>query len=67
MDAISSNVGSVAVIAKAVVKAMGKQLPSSQEEQGDDKLNEARDLVTSEVQSMVEENDLQVIEDKITQ
>jgi len=67
MDAISSNVGSVAVIAKAVVKAMGKQLPSSQEEQGDDKLNEARDLVTSEVQSMLEGNDLQVIEDKITQ
>jgi len=67
MDAISSNVGSMAVIAKAVVKAMGKQLSSSQEEQGDDKLNEARDLVTSEVQSMLEGNDLQVIEDKITQ
>ena len=58
--------GSVAEIAKVVLKAMGKQLPSSQEERGDDKLNQARDLVTSEVKSMVEDNDLRVIEEKIT-
>ena len=63
--AISSNAGSVAAIANAVVKTMGKQLPSSQEKQGDDKLNQARDLVTREV-SIVEEDDLRVIEDKIT-
>ncbi|KAN0116039.1 hypothetical protein V8E52_006345 [Russula decolorans] len=58
--------GSVADIAKAVVKAMGKQLPSKQADLGDDKLNQARDLVTSEVQSMVDENDIRVIEEKIT-
>ena len=58
--------GSMAEIANAVVKAMGKQLPSSQEERGDDRLNQARDLVTSEVKAMVEENDLRVIEEKIT-
>ena len=65
-DAISG-AGSVAMIANAVVKVMGKQLPSSQEEQGDDKLNQARDLVTSEeVRTVVAENDLQTIEDQIT-
>jgi len=32
----------------------------------DTKLNKARDLVTSEVQSMVEGDDLSVIEEKIT-
>jgi hypothetical protein len=58
--------GSMAGIANAVVKAMGKQLPSSQEERGDDRLNQARDLVTSEVKAMFEENDLRVIEEKIT-
>jgi len=61
-----NNAGSVAEIAKAVVKAMGKQLPSSQEKLGDDKLNQARDLVTSEVQSIIEEGHLIVIEDLIT-
>jgi hypothetical protein len=65
-DTISSNAGSVAAIANAVVKAMGKQFPSSQEKRGDDKLNQARDLVTSEAQFMVEENNLRVIEDRIT-
>ncbi len=64
-DAISG-AGSVAMIANAVVKVMGKQLPSSQEEQGDDKLNQARDLVTSEVKSIVGESDLRVIEERIT-
>jgi hypothetical protein len=65
-ETISSNAGSVAMIANAVVKAVGKQLPSSQEERGDEKLNQARDIVTSEVQSMVEESDLRVIEERIT-
>jgi hypothetical protein len=72
-DTISSNAGSAAAIANAVVKALGKQLPSSQEKLGDDKLNQARDLVTSEVQSMVEEDelddlseDLNVIGERIT-
>ena len=47
---------------------MKKQLPSSQEEQGEDKLNQARDLVKSdEVQQCVEEleTDIRVIEEKI--
>jgi hypothetical protein len=65
-NTISSNVGSVAVIASTVVEAIGRQLSSSQEEQGDDKLNEARDLVTSQVQPIVEETDLRVIEEEIT-
>ena len=65
-EAISSAAGSVTAIANAVVKAVGKQRPSAQEEQGDDKLNKARDLVTNEVQSMVEGDDLSVIEEKIT-
>ena len=47
------------------MKAIGKQLPSSQEERGDDKLKQARDLVTNEVQ-FVEESDFRIIEDKIT-
>ena len=55
-----------AVFATAFLNAMGKQLPSSQETRGDDKLKQARDLVTSEVRTVVEENDLKVIEDKIT-
>jgi hypothetical protein len=67
-DTISSNAGSVAVIANTIqlVEAIGRQLSSSQEEQGDDKLNQARDLVTSEVQPMVEESDLRVIEEEIS-
>lgn len=66
-DTISSKAGSVAAIANAVVKSVGKQLPSSQVELGDDKLNQARDLLTSEVRSMVDANDLRVIENKFTQ
>ena len=50
----------------AIAKAIGRQLSSSQEEQGDDKLNQARDLVTGEVQPMVDETDLGVIEEEIT-
>ena len=51
-----------------IAKAMKKQLPSSQEEQGEDKLNRARDLVKSdEVQGVEElETDIRVIEEKIT-
>jgi len=63
---IPSNAGPVAVIANAVLKTVGKQLPSSQEERGDYKLERARDLVSSEVQNMAEEGDLRVIEEKIT-
>ncbi len=56
-----------AVFATAFLNAMGKQLPSSQETRGDDKLKQARDLVTSEeVRTDVAENDLQTIEDQIT-
>ena len=63
-DTTSSNAGPLGMIAKA----MKKQLPSSQEEQGEDKLNQARDLVKSdEVQQCVEEleTDIRVIEEKI--
>jgi hypothetical protein len=55
----------MAMIANAVAKAMEKRLPSSQEKQGDNKLNEARDLAT-----VVEEDDIidiSIIEQKITQ
>ena len=65
-NTISSNAGSVAAIADSVVKAIEKQLPSSQEEQGDDKLNQARELVSPKVQSIAEETDVRVIEEKIT-
>lgn len=59
---ISSNAGSMAVIAKAM-----KRLPSSQdqEKQGDNKLNQARELAT-----VVEEDDIidiSIIEQKIYQ
>jgi hypothetical protein len=40
--------------------------PSSQEKRGDDRLNQARDLIASEVRTVVTESDLKVIEDKIT-
>ncbi len=55
-----------AVLANAFLKTMGKQLPSSQVKRGDDKLKQARDIVTPEVQSKMPENDLKVIEDQIT-
>ena len=58
--------GNVRVIATAFLNAVGKQFPSSQEKRGDDKLALARDLVPDdEVLSMIGENDLKVIEDKI--
>ena len=44
---------------------MGKQHPLSKEELGDEMLNEARDLVTSEVKFVIGEDDLRVIEDRI--
>jgi hypothetical protein len=65
-ETVSSNAGSVAVIANAVVKAVEKQLPSSQEKRGDEKLNQAHDLIMGEAQSEIEEDDISFIEDKIT-
>ena len=44
---------------------MGKQHPLSKEELGDEMLNEARDLVTSEVKFMIGKGDLSVIEERI--
>jgi hypothetical protein len=64
---IPSNAGSVAVIVNTFVEVIGGRLSSSQEEQGDHTLNEARDLVTGEIQPMVEESNLRFIEEKITQ
>jgi hypothetical protein len=55
-----------AVLATALLNALGKHLPSSQETRGDDKLKQARDLVTNEVRVVVPGYDLKVIEDKIT-
>ena len=67
METAAKNAGAVAgVFANKFVKAMGKQLPSAQEEQGDDLLNQARELVTDKVQSIVCGDDLKVIEEKIT-
>ena len=47
-----------------IAKAMKKRLPSPQEEQGEDKLNQARDLVTSDEVQCTEE-DIRAIEEKI--
>ena len=59
-DTTSSNAGPLGMIAKA----MKKRLPSPQEEQGEDKLNQARDLVTSDEVQCTEE-DIRAIEEKI--
>jgi hypothetical protein len=56
-----------AVFATAFLNAVGKQLPSSQEERGDDQLKRARDLVSGEVQYVITESDLKIIYDKFTQ
>jgi hypothetical protein len=53
-------------VATTFVNAVAKQLPSSQEKRGDDKLDQARELKT-EFQSMIAEDDLRTIEDKIKQ
>jgi hypothetical protein len=53
------------VIPTPILNAVKKHFASSQEKQGDDQLIQARDLVTSGVQSMIAENDLRVIEEKI--
>lgn len=54
-----------AVFATTFVNAVVKQLPSSQEKRGDEKLDKARDL-THEFESVIAENDRRTIEDKIT-
>lgn len=69
MDVIMSNAGfSAGVIVNKFLKAMGT-LTLAQEEQGDDLLSEAHDLVVNQAQSLVEGNDLRlrVVEDEITQ
>jgi hypothetical protein len=55
-----------AVIATTILNAIERQLPSSQETRGDDKLKQATDLVTSEVRAVTTETDLKVIEDRFT-
>ena len=52
-------------LATSVLNAVVKQLPSSQEKRGDDKLDQAHELKT-EFQSVIAENDLRTIEDKIS-
>ena len=67
METATNNAGAVAgVFANKFVKALGKQLPSVQEEEGDDLLNRARDLVTDQLQAIVEGDDRRVIEEEIT-
>ena len=61
----SSN-ASVAAIANSALKAIRERRSWSQEERGDDKLNKATDLITNEVQSIAEENDLRVLEGEVT-
>ena len=55
-----------AIVVTTLLNAMAKQLPSSQERRGDDKLDRARGL-TNEFESVLAENDLRTIEDKIAQ
>ena len=65
---VPSNSGSVGGIV-AVLNAMRKQAPSSQEQRGDDKLEQARDLVSGElnkVGSVVTKDVIEGIEDKFT-
>jgi hypothetical protein len=54
-----------AVLSTPFLNALVRQLPSSQEKRGDYKLDQAREL-TNEFQSVLAENDLRIIEDKIT-
>jgi len=54
-----------AIVVTTILNAMARQLPSSQEKRGDDKLDRAREL-TNEFQSVLAETDLRAIEDKIT-
>lgn len=67
-DTVSSNASTMAAIADAVVKTMGKQLKqllsSEDERRGDDALDEAIDLVTREAN--IRENNLRVLEEQIT-
>jgi hypothetical protein len=60
---IPSNAG--AVLATTFVNAVVRQLPSSQEKRGDDKLDRAREL-TNKFESVIAGDDLRTIEDKIT-
>ena len=53
------------VFATAFLKAMGRQLPSSQVTRGDIKLKQACGSISGEVQSKIAENDLKVIQNKI--
>ena len=67
METATNNAGAVAgVFANKFMKAVGKQLPSVQEEEGDDLLNRARDLVIDQLQAIVEGDDRRVIEEEIT-
>lgn len=48
-----------------ILNAVGNQLLLLQERRGDDKLEQARKLVTSEVRAAIRKDDLDVIDDKI--
>jgi hypothetical protein len=54
------------VFATALLGALAKQLPSSQEKRGDDKLERTRQMV-DEFVSTIQEHDRRTIEDKILQ
>ena len=55
----------VAALIAASLTAVGKQLPSSQVILGDNLLNQARDLVTSDVPDVVANDDLEVTKSQI--
>jgi hypothetical protein len=55
-----------AVFATTLLSALAKQLPSSQEKRGDDKLERTRQMV-HEFVSVIAQSDRRTIEDRITQ
>jgi hypothetical protein len=55
-----------AVFATALLGALAKQLPSSREKRGDDKLARTRRMV-DEFVSVIQESDRRTIEDRIIQ
>jgi hypothetical protein len=61
---LNTNSGTQTIVVPSY--SVKRHFPSSQETRGDDKLKQARDLVTSQVRTVVTEDDLRFIEDKIT-
>jgi hypothetical protein len=61
-----SESGDIRAVATAFLNAVEKQFPSSQEKRGDDKLTQARDILSyREEESSIAKNDLKVLQDKV--